>query len=109
MGELLTITEQNFDSEVVNSSLPVLIDFWAEWCGPCKMIGPMVKDVAEEYSGKLKVGKVNVDEFGTIAQKYRILSIPTLLFFKNGEVVSQMVGAAPKKELLRHIDKVLAG
>jgi thioredoxin 1 len=108
MAELLTITEQNFEEEVLKSPIPVMIDFWAEWCGPCKMIGPTVKELAEEYSGKLKVGKLDVDANGAIAQKYRILSIPTLLFIKNGEVVSQMVGAAPKKEMIKYIDKVLA-
>jgi thioredoxin 1 len=107
MAELLTITEQNFEEEVLKSSIPVMIDFWAEWCGPCKMIGPTVKELAEEYNGKLKVGKLDVDSNGAIAQKYRILSIPTLLFFKNGEVVSQMIGAAPKKEMIKYIDKVL--
>jgi thioredoxin 1 len=108
MSELLTITNQNFEQEVLKSPTPVMIDFWAEWCGPCKMIGPLVEELAVEYAGKIKVGKLNVDECGSIAQKYRILSIPTLLFFKQGEVFSQMVGAAPKKEVVKYIDKVLA-
>lgn len=104
---LLTITDQNFETEVLKSNLPVMVDFWAEWCGPCKMIAPIVKEIADEYSGRLKVGKLDVDAYGSIAQRYRILSIPTVMFFKNGEVVSTMVGAAPKKELVKHIDKVL--
>ncbi len=106
-NDLLTITDQNFETEVLKSNVPVMIDFWAEWCGPCKMIAPIVKEIATEYSGKLKVGKLDVDAYGSIAQRYRILSIPTVMFFKNGEVISTMVGAAPKKELVKHIDKVL--
>ena len=109
MAELLTITDRNFEEEVLKSSTPVMIDFWAEWCRPCKMIAPALKELAEEYGGKIKVGKVDVDENGAIAQRYGILSIPTLLFFKNGKVVVQMVGAKPKKDILKQIDMVLAG
>jgi len=108
MGELIKLTEQNFDSEVLQSGTPVLVDFWAEWCGPCKMIAPVVEQFAAEYNGKLKVCKLDVDAHGSIAQRYRILSIPTLLIFKNGQIAAQVVGAVPKKDLQKHIDKVLA-
>jgi thioredoxin 1 len=108
MGELIKLTEQNFETEVLKSETPVLVDFWAEWCGPCKMIAPVVEQFAAEYNGKLKVCKLDVDAQGSIAQRYRILSIPTLLIFKNGEVAAQVVGAVPKKDLQKHIDKVLA-
>jgi len=89
----LTITEENFDSEVLQSDQPVLVDFWAEWCGPCKMIGPMVDAVAGEVEGTAKVGKCNLDDGQALAAKYGIRSIPTLLFFKDGEVKDQIVGA----------------
>jgi thioredoxin 1 len=108
MSELLQITDQNFESEVLKSDLPVLVDFWAEWCGPCKMIAPVVEELAGEYSGKLKVAKLDVDAHGSIAQQFRILSIPTVIIFKDGKVESQIVGAVPKKEFQKHIDKVLA-
>ena len=96
----LQLTEQNFESEVIKSTSPVLVDFWAEWCGPCKMIGPIIEEIAAELQGKLKVGKVNVDNEGNLAAKFNIMSIPTLLVFKNGEVVNQITGAMPKAQLL---------
>lgn len=104
---VITLTAENFDSEVLQADVPVLVDFWAAWCGPCRMIAPIIDQLADEYAGKIKVGKVNVDEQGQLAQKYGIMSIPTLYFFKDGEAVSQVVGVRPKAELERIIRKVL--
>lgn len=95
----VTLTKDNFEEEVIKSDLPVLIDFWAEWCMPCKMIGPFVEEIANENTGKIKVGKVNVDEHGELAQKFNIVSIPTLIVVKDGEVVNQRVGAGSKKAI----------
>lgn len=108
MGNLLQLTDQNFNDEVIKSDTPVLVDFWAEWCGPCRMIAPIVEELAGEYNGKLKVAKLDVDAYGAIAQQFRILSIPTVIIFKGGKVESQIVGAVPKKEFQKHIEKALA-
>jgi thioredoxin 1 len=97
----LNLTETNFQSEVIDSSVPVLVDFWAEWCGPCKMIGPVIDQVSAELGGQAKVGKVNVDEARDLAVKYNVRSIPLLLFFKNGEVKDQIVGANVTKDQLK--------
>lgn len=101
------VTDQNFKTEVLESQTPVLVDFWAEWCTPCKIVGPIVEELATEYAGKLKVGKLNVDENGTTAQNYGVMSIPSLLIFKNGQVVKTMVGAQSKDSFKREIDAVL--
>jgi len=96
----IEITDANFQKEVLESSVPVLVDFWAVWCGPCKMIAPVVEEIAGEYSGKLKVGKVDVDNNPEVPLKFGIRSIPTLMIFKGGKVVEQIIGAVPKRNLL---------
>ena len=96
MAAEVTITADNFDTEVKQSDVPVVVDFWADWCMPCKMVEPVLKEIADEYDGKLKVAKVNVDEVNDIASQFNVVSIPTLLLFKDGEVVKQQVGAVPK-------------
>lgn len=107
MSNLLAINEENFETEVLQSPHPVLIDFWAIWCGPCKMISPIVDELARDYEGKLKVGKCDVDSNQRIAIKYGIRSIPTLLLFKDGQVVDQIIGAVPKHHIKEKIDKIL--
>lgn len=108
MGKALEFTDGNFEAEVLNSDKPVLVDFWAEWCGPCRMIGPVVEEMAGEYDGKAKIGKVNVDNNPEISVKYGIRSIPALLIFKDGQVVDQIVGAVPKPQLIKQLDAQLA-
>jgi thioredoxin 1 len=103
----LHVTENNFDAEVMKSTLPVLVDFWAEWCGPCRMVGPIVEEIATELNGKLKVAKINVDEAQGLAASFNVMSIPTLMVFKGGKVVAQMVGAMPKEALINKIKPFL--
>ena len=103
----LSVDEKSFETEVLKSSLPVLVDFWAEWCGPCKMLSPVVDELAQELAGKLKVVKVNVDDAQELAMQYSVMSIPSLLVFKNGEVVDQMVGAMPKQQLLNKLNPLI--
>jgi len=100
----LAFTTDSFDQDVLQSDVPVLVDFWAEWCGPCRMIAPTVDSFADEYAGKVKVGKVNVDEHSSIAARYNVRGIPTLLLFKGGKVVDQRVGAVGKNELTKMVD-----
>jgi len=103
----LELTNDNFEELVLKSDKPVLVDFWAEWCGPCRMVGPIVEELAKDYDGKAVIGKVNVDEHGEISSKFGIRNIPTLLVFKNGEVVDKQVGVAQKSVLAGKIDAQL--
>jgi len=107
MAKPVHITEQSFDQEVVKAETPVLVDFWAEWCGPCRLIAPIVEDFAREYEGKLKVAKVDVDDNQNLAMKFSIMSIPTLGVFKGGQLVERIVGYMPKAALKRRVDAAL--
>ena len=103
----LTLTDQNFEAEVLKSDKPVMVDFWAAWCQPCKVVSPIVDDLAHEYSGKVKVGKLNVDE-NSVAGNYNVMSIPTLMIFKEGKPVKSVIGARPKEDFKKALDEVLA-
>ncbi len=108
MSANLALSSAEFDDKVLNSDLPVLVDFWAEWCGPCKAIGPSVEQLATEYEGKAKVYKVDVDSNGDVAERYGIMSIPALLVFKGGKVVDQMIGAGPKPTIAALLDRAIS-
>jgi thioredoxin 1 len=102
----LTFTDQNFETEVLKSDKPVLVDFWAPWCGPCQMMGPVIEELAKEFEGKVKVGKLNVDENNAVAQKYGIMSIPSLKIFKGGQVVKEFTGVQAKETLKGELEKI---
>ncbi len=104
----MTFTEQNFDEEVLQSKDVVLVDFWASWCGPCRMVSPVIDELASDFAGKAKVGKVNVDEQPALAQKYRVMTIPTVAVFKNGELVDKKIGAFPKSEFAKMLQAALS-
>ena len=104
MANVLEVNENNWDQEVLSSEVPVLVDFWAPWCGPCRALSPTVEAVAQELTGKLKVVKLNTDEAGPVASKYGVMSIPVLMLFKGGKIVEQMVGARPKPQILAKLE-----
>ncbi len=104
-AKILTLTDSNFDDAITQPDTPILVDFWAEWCGPCRMVTPVLEKIADEYAGKARVGKVNVDDQGALAMKFRVQSIPTLLLFKGGKVVDTHVGATTREVLAKLLDK----
>lgn len=108
MSAVVEVNDGNFDEEVIQSDVPVLVDFWAPWCGPCKAIGPVIEELAAEYGDKLKVVKVNVDENKEAAMRYNVRGIPNLIFFKNGEAQNQIVGAVAKQELAKAVEQLVA-
>ena len=108
MAEEVVVTKANFNTEVIGSKVPVVADFWAEWCGPCKMIAPILKELAKEYKDKLKVAKIDVDQEPDLASQFNIVSIPTLLFFNKGQVVKQQIGAVPRQALEKIIKEMIA-
>ena len=107
MADLLQVTDDSFDDEIINSDLPVMVDFWAEWCGPCKMVGPVVEELAKEYEGKIKIAKMDVDKNRQTPVRFGIRNIPTLIMFKGGEVVQTIVGAQTKNQLDEELKKLL--
>lgn len=102
----LEITDANFEELVLKSDKPVIVDFWAEWCGPCRMVGPVINELSEEYAGRAVIGKVDVDNNQTVTNQFRVRNIPTILFIKNGEVVDKQVGAVPKSVLIQKLEKL---
>jgi len=108
MAKPVEVSEKSFDQEVLKANSPVLVDFWAPWCGPCRRVAPIVEELAEEYDGVMDFTKLNTDENPSIASRYSVFSIPTLIVFKDGQPVEQIIGFKPKSELKKHIDKVLA-
>lgn len=107
MEVILEVNERNFEKEVLQSSVPVMVDFWAAWCGPCRSMSPVVEQVADEFAGRVKVAKLNVDENQSLTQRYGIKGIPTLLFFQNGKVVAQEVGYTPKDSVTQKLNRIL--
>ncbi len=106
---IITLTQENFEREVLKAEQPTLVDFWAEWCGPCKMLAPVLDELAQEYDGRARIAKLNIDDHQELAAQYQIRSIPTLLMFKNGQVIDQVVGLRSKRDLKAGFDRALAG
>ena len=109
MKKTIKINETNFENEVLKSDQPVLVDFWAEWCGPCKMLAPVLDEIADEQAGRIKIAKVNVDENPALAQRFGIQSIPTLLYFADGQLRNQLIGAASKKRIVSDLEALVVG
>ena len=107
MGDILEVTDDSFDSEIIGSDMPAMVDFWAEWCGPCKMVGPVVEELANEYKGKIKIAKMDVDQNRDTPVKFGIRNIPTLILFKDGEVAKTIIGAQPKSSIEEELKKLL--
>jgi thioredoxin 1 len=107
-ANIVQLTQENFEQEVLQSSKPILVDFWAEWCGPCKALGPILDELAQEYDGRVRIGKVNIDEHQSLAAQYGIHSIPTLLLFQQGQVADQIVGLRSKRDLKASVERVAA-
>jgi len=107
MSEAITIDEQTFDKVVLQSDIPVLVDFWAAWCGPCRMVAPVLEEIAKEHEGEIRIAKLNVDENPNLAAKYRITSIPAMKVFKGGEEVREIIGAMPKQMIEEHLDGII--
>ena len=106
MADIIELTDSTFESEILRSDLPAIVDFWAEWCMPCKMLGPIIDEIAKEFTGKIKIGKINVDENTKIATNLTVMNIPTLLFFKDGQEAGRVSGAISKKEILKKISEI---
>jgi thioredoxin 1 len=107
MADIMQVTDETFETEIVNSDIPAVVDFWAAWCGPCKMVGPVVEELAREYDGKIKVAKMDVDQNRETPAKFGIRNIPTLIFFKGGEVANTIIGAQPKSSIEEELKKLL--
>ena len=107
MADILEVTDENFDDEIMNSDTPAVVDFWAEWCGPCKMVAPVIEELAKDYQGKIKVAKMDVDQNRTTPTRFGVRNIPTLIFFKGGEVAQTIIGAQPKSSIEDELKKLL--